>query len=75
MLLPKTLLLKENLNTAKELNKLQTNETVHHLLSMDNIILAQVHANTHVNKNDPNITVNGKHSNVHYNTHANYTRY
>jgi len=71
--------LKDNINMAKELNKLQTNETVKHLLSMDkikdNIILAQVHSNTHIDKCSPNVWNDGKHLNVHTNTHSDYTRY
>jgi hypothetical protein len=72
-------ILKNNINAAKELNKLQSNETVKYLLSheknQDNIILAQVHANTHTDVNNPNVTRDGKHLNVHTNRHTDYTRY
>jgi hypothetical protein len=69
--------LKENITEAKELHKLQTNEIVKHLLSGDKIIIAQVHSNVgHTNVNDPNVTNDGKHLNVHTDTpHTDYTRY
>jgi hypothetical protein len=69
--------LNENVMTAKELRKLESNDVVKHLLSSDKIILAQVHTNVgHTNVYDPNVTNNGKHLNVHTNTqHTNYTRY
>ncbi len=34
-----------------------------------------IHGNTHVNVNDPNVTNNGKHSNVHTNNHGDSCRY
>lgn len=71
-----------DLKASAEIQKLSSNEVADQLLgyAKNGVIIASaadcsgIHGDTHVNKDDPNITVDGKHSNVHTNTHGDSCR-
>ncbi len=68
---------------SAEIQKLRSNEVADQLLgyAKKGVIIASaadcngIHGDSHVNVDDPNIMVDGKHSNIHTNTHGDSCRY